>query len=344
MANALKTSRRRYSILFWLAALAPLSAGYALSADLNCDYCGKPIVNDYITYESHIYHPACYHRNIAPRCAFCSKEILNDGTIHGEETFHKSCYEANVAPRCSVCGGLLGEAYRYDYWGNNYHKRHESEIDRCTFCGRFFTDPKAGGGTTFDSIRKMCSSCSATAVTDPVVARRLIEEALDTLRAIGIDIDPNSFGSELVSRERLTQLAGMLDTNQFGLTYCESKESSGRLVDQDLTIHILHGLPRLHFLSYAAHELMHVWLFLNASNNAEAMVPQLKEGSCNAASCLLLGQLDDELTPFKVYQLELEPDTNYGGGFRRVEKLIDSQGVEYWLDYLRHHSDFPIGY
>ena len=46
---------------------------------------------------------------------------------------------------------------------------------------------------------------------------------------------------------------------------------------------------------------------------------------------------------YVVQQMEEEKSVVYGGGFRRVEKLIDNRGVEYWLQHLRLVPEFRSG-
>jgi hypothetical protein len=129
--------------------------------------------------------------------------------------------------------------------------------------------------------------------------------------------------------------------NHFGLTRYEYTRYLGLFENREYTIYILTGLPRLHFISAAAHELMHVWLFLNTRQKTEE---QLVEGSCNYAAILVLRQYDDEMAGYVVKQMDDEPDVIYGEGFRRVKKMADNRGVEYWLQHLRLDSEFPIGY
>jgi hypothetical protein len=329
--------------LIWLIAAILLLAGSALAGP-KCDYCGKPIQGDYLTYDGRVYHPACYHQNIAPRCAVCGEEIVEGGIIFEEKNYHKTCFEDKVALRCSVCGGIIEGEYLVDHWGNKYHKYHQQEIASCSFCGRLFSDPKAGGGIDLDPPHKICHSCSETAVSDLKTAQPYVDQTLDMLTKAGITVKPKDFKLKLVTREELGRITGQELPDQFGLTHYQKTEYWGFLEDKELMIYIVAGLPKMHFISTVAHELMHAWLFLNPRYDPDEGDPQLIEGSCNGAALLVLRQFDDEMAAYVIRQMEEEESPIYGDGFRRVEHMIDNRGVDYWLQHVRLDPEFPIGY
>jgi len=326
--------------LICLMAILLLLAGVAL-AEQACDYCGKPIDDAYIQYEGRTYHPVCYHRNIAPKCGVCGEEILRDGVVFEGINYHNSCYEDRVALRCNVCGGIIEGEYLLDHWGNKYHKHHDQEIP---FCGRLFSDPLAGGGSVLDPAHKICNSCAKTAVSDQRVGEGYVEQALSLLAEVGIPIKAKDFNFELITRDELVKLSGKDVPDQFGLTHYKKIEYWGFLVSKKLRVCVVTGLPRMHFLSTAAHELMHAWLFLNARYDADEGDSQMIEGSCNAAAMLVLNRLNDEMADYVVEQMEAETDPIYGGGFRRAKHLIENRGAEYWLEHIRLDPEFPIGY
>lgn len=306
-----------------------------------CDYCGKDVSGSYIQYENELYHPECYHQNVAPRCAYCGGLLGDQWVVHGERNYHQRCYDDNVALRCSVCGGIIEGEYLIDHWGNKYHKYHEDEIPSCSFCGRLFSDPLAGKGQLFGQKHHICASCAAEAITDEVLGRKLLDEARARLAVSEVLIRCNEVNFALVSQEKLTQLLGRDSENHFGLTRYEYTRFLGLLENREYTIYILTGLPRLHFISAAVHELMHVWLFLNTHQETEE---PLVEGSCNYAAALVLREYDDDMAGYVLKQMDDEPDLVYGEGFRRVKKMADNRGVEYWLQHLRLDPEFPIGY
>ncbi|MCX6835876.1 MAG: protein DA1 [candidate division Zixibacteria bacterium] len=333
----------RFRSLAALCLLVLMLLGPAILAQGSpkCGYCGKAISGSYIQYENRLYHPECYHNNVAPKCAFCGKPLGEKWVVHDSKNYHQRCFDDNVALKCSVCGGIIEGEYLLDYWGNKYHKYHEDEIPSCSFCGRLFSDPLAGQGQAFGRKHHICASCAAESVSDEPLGRKLLDETRDRLADAGVSIEQDKIGFELVSQEKLAQLTGRDSDNHFGLTRYEYTRFLGLFENREYTIYILTGLPKLHFISAAAHELMHVWLLTNTRQKTEE---QLVEGSCNYAAALVLRQYNDEMAGYVIKQMDDEPDVIYGEGFRRVKKMADNRGVEYWLQHLRLDPEFPIGY
>ena len=120
-----------------------------------------------------------------------------------------------------------------------------------------------------------CQACNRTAVSDLKAAQPLIDQTLSLMAQAGITIKAKSFKFELVTREELGSLTGQDNPDQFGLTHYKKTEYLGFLEDKKLVVYILGGLPRMHFISDAAHELMHVWLFLNSRYDPDVADPQM---------------------------------------------------------------------
>jgi hypothetical protein len=325
----------------WLILLAlPMTASLA-DDSLGCGYCGKKIVGRYVEYEDRYYHQDCYNEHVAPKCGICGKTLEGEWVVYENQNYHQKCYTDDVALKCSVCGGIIEGEYLVDHWGNKYHKYHEDEIPSCSFCGRLFSDPLAGRGISLDRTHHICAACREQAVNDEALGRRLLDEARARLARAGVIIKQDDIGFELVTAERLSKLMDRDSENHFGLTHYKHTRYLAFLEDREYTIYVRQGLPRLHFISTAAHELMHVWLFRNTHQETEK---PLLEGSCNYAAVLVLRQYNDDMAGYVIKQMDEEPDLIYGDGFRRVKKMADNHGVEHWLQHLRLDPEFPIGY
>lgn len=306
-----------------------------------CQYCGGLITDSYTQYNGYFYHSDCFTKNVAPRCDVCNKPLTGRWVVYENKNYHQHCYEARVALRCSVCGEIIEGEYLVDHWGNKYHAYHQAEIATCSFCGRLLSDPAAGGGNRFDDTHHICFKCNQQAIHDEKAGHKKLNEVRNLLEKAGIVIDHQHIEFELVSRNKLAQLVGRRNPDHFGLTHFEKTSYFGLLSDRMFTIYILRSLPPMHYVSTAAHELMHVWQFLNTPEEGEAV---LVEGSCNYAALLALRQINDDMARYVVRQLHEDPDPVYGEGFRRVRKLVDNRGIEYWLQHLQFDPEFPIGY
>ncbi len=334
----LRTSLISWSSLILLLILA-LPAG--LAADSVCRYCGGQIGSSYVQYNGEFYHSSCYAEHVAPRCGICNEPLNGQWVVFDGQNYHQECYQSKVALRCSVCNGIITGQYLIDHWGNKYHAHHREEIRACSFCGRLLSDPKANGGQPFDADHHICGTCSQDAVTSETTANQLVSQSRTLLAKTGIVIEQDDIEFELISRAEFSKLAGRTNTDSFGLTHYEKTTTWTMLEDKTFTIYLLKGQPSRHFMSVAAHELMHVWLYLNAPDHGD---PSLVEGSCNYAAYLVLNQLGDEIAGYVVQQLLEDPGPIYGDGFRRVKKLVDNRGVEYWLNHLKFDIRLPIGY
>ena len=100
-------------------------------------------------------------------------------------------------------------------------------------------------------------------------------------------------------------------------------------------------MPRVRFMVAAAHELMHIWQYLNAPADNS---PALREGSCNLAAYLVLSRHRSKEAEYIEQGMLASPDPIYGEGFRRAKSLAEEKGVPYWLDWLKQHLEFPDGY
>jgi hypothetical protein len=332
--------RKTGAYSFWLL-IAVLLVATSAAGGAECYHCGGAIAGRFVQYDGHIYHTDCYEKYVAPRCGVCGEPIIGTWIVYEGGTYHQHCYEAKVALRCSVCGEIIEGEYLYDHWGNAYHSWHSSEIAHCSFCGRLLSDPEAGGGKRLHGDKFVCSKCDRDAVRDADEAAELLEQVRHHLAEVGITIRHQQIGFDLITPQRMAELSNTHDSDHFGLTQYQESLWLGLLSEQKFSVSVLEGMPRMHFILTAAHELMHVWLYLNAPEKGDQA---LVEGSCNYAGLLVLQKYDDEMVEYVIRQLEEEPDSIYGEGFRRVRRLVDNRGVKFWLEHLQFDPEFPIGY
>ena len=307
-----------------------------------CDNCGTPIgQGTYYKKDSKYYCEKCYDKLFARRCTYCGGIIDRDGIVVNGFNYHRSCYESNVAKKCAVCGEVIYDNYYLDHWGNAYHQKHLDNLDQCRYCGRLICESVTHGGVVYNDGRHVCNLCRRTAVNDISVAQKLMDSTLMFLAMDGIKIDPQNVNLHLVDNDELKKISNSDIELQEGYTTCSKTTVGSEVVEQKNDLYILDGKPREYFISDMAHELMHVWLCTNASKDIKNV---LAEGSCNYASYLVLRRLNSIFAEYIISNLKANDDPIYGEGFRRVMNLIDNNGIEYWLYYLRQSTDFPPGY
>lgn len=310
------------------------------SSCFTCAACGKPIgAAAFYSHEGTYYDSACYVNRILPKCAYCGEPVGASWVTYEGKPYHRECYENHVALRCTMCGEIIEGPYLMDIWGNAYHERHKNE-PRCFSCGRLIS-PASNGGETYADGRTICGLCNQDVIRQPKPANEIMRQVRTQLASLGIEIDRDQLPLHLVGRDRLIQVAiePRPDLVMEGYTYFE-KESwlMGLFTQRKFDIYILYGLPRLEYTAVITHELMHVWLGLNAPMYQDnAMV----EGTCNYASYLILNQIDTEDARRRIAEMTGSTDAVYGEGFRKVSAQIERIGLAAWLEYLSDNTNPP---
>jgi len=309
-----------------------------------CAFCGKPIADSQFYRDSgNYYHPDHYIQHIAPKCAFCGKPIVGEYIQSEGKKYHKDHYEQHVALKCSFCGLTINGDYTKTFWGESYHKYHDGNAVKCDYCMRYISDSGTGGGVRYKDGRNICGICLATVVNDYGVAQHLFDEAKNELRGYGIDIKWNDIGFYLVDRNYITQLSNenRVIEQQTGFTYHRFETLNGKIRSRKFDVYVLSGMPEMNFISTVAHELMHVWLYLNASFD---MDKALSEGSANYSSYLVLKNRRTDRARFLMENLESDRDPVYGDGYRRVKRFVGTRGMNGWIGYLKNNLIIPVGY
>ena len=309
-----------------------------------CASCGLAIgTSQYYKDNGNYYHPDHYLQQIAPKCAYCGQPITGEYVEANGKKYHKDHYQQYVALKCSYCGLTINGDYTKTFWGENYHKYHEGNAIRCDYCGRYISDAATGGGIRYDDGRNICGICKATAIKDFNVAKHLFDEIKKELRLYGVNIQWDEIGLYLVDRNYIAQLSNepRVIEQQTGFTYHRFETVNGRAVNKKFDIYILRGMPELNFISTAAHELMHVWLYLNAPYE---MDKAMSEGSANYASYLVLQNRRANRAKYIIENLNKDRDPIYGDGFRRIKNLVGSLGRHGWLGYISENQRMPAGY
>jgi hypothetical protein len=307
-----------------------------------CENCGNPILDlKYFKKDGKYYCEKCYKELFAQRCAYCGGVLDDKYMIVDGKSYHENCYNNHVASRCALCGEIIDGQYQVDYWGNKYCAAHENKASKCDYCGRYISDELTDGGIEYGDGRYICGLCKTSAVTDISKARSLLNEVKAQLMHKGIVIDYDKIGLYLVSKDDLRAEHGTKNGNEMGFVEYEYTTRENLTVIKSLDINILYGMPEVYFSATAAHELMHVWQYLHGMTGND---PVFCEGSCNYASYLILKDYPDNFTEYLLYNMENNKDEIYGDGFRRVRNLVRDHGINYWLNHLKEHKNFPVRY
>lgn len=313
------------------------------SQSLKCTYCKQPIKNSYIDFEGEPYHKSCYKNFVQPRCAKCDQPIEGGFVLKDGKKYHEKCYNQSIVLRCDLCGEIINKNYIKDYWGNNYHASHENIEAKCEYCGRFISGKISLGGSKYNDGRVICGICESTSVKSLTKAESVLNRVKNSLQSFGVSINLYRLGLKLVNKNELRSIVTKNGsyTDPRGFAKYSYWKTGNEITKREFTIFILNGMPEKDFEAVAAHELMHIWQYINSPEKLE---PQLAEGSAEYVAYSHMSRQYDEYSKYIVHQIETNRDNTYGEGFRRIKNLVDQKGFDFLLDHLSKSTKFPSGY
>lgn len=297
---------------------------YVKAKNLICSYCGKPLSARYVVLNNKNYHAQCAEKQMAtqhPRCGICGKPIEKKFIQDNSGKYHPECYRARKLPRCSACDTPIEGKYIKDPWGTVAHKKCKGQSVRlCSSCNRIISQHTSKGGYSYPDGRLICGYCKSMAVESPKAVQQSLKKVIKQLNAVGLSPIPTDIPIQLVNSRFMRKTEN--SANPKGLTRSESKYANGKRVSTKQAVYILHGLPKTEFEGVLAHELIHVWLNLNTIK----MSDRNTEGFCNLGAMLIY---ENENTPFSrvlLDNMEKDPDSDYGKGYRRMKKKLHKLG------------------
>ncbi|MFP4362797.1 MAG: protein DA1 [Spirochaetia bacterium] len=270
-------------------------------------------------------------------CGACGKPVSGEYIISESIPYHTECFYKHKAKYCSLCGKVINGRYLADSWGNIYHDYHKKEKPQCDYCGRFLSKALTGGGTIYPDGRAICGTCIQTAVSEHNEGMNILIDVYNRLEDYGIGFSKFKPKLFLLNRSKLKSVSK--DRNEkHGYAKLDRRIVNRKLEDFAISIYILKGMPYYYYFSTCAHELMHVWQYLNAPlDNSLA----LKEGSCQMASYLVLKDEKSEYAEYLIKKMMQAKDKVYGEGFRRVREYVKKNSVPRWLTYLKKERKLP---
>jgi len=319
-----------------LALLLLLQTPALSDVEKMCARCGDVIDGAHFRTDGKYYHPEHF------ACFYCNRPIKGRYTEHKQHNYHNDCFTEQIALRCSLCNGVIEGEYLHDFWGNSYHRHHDSVAPSCDSCSRFISPELTGGGVRYDDGRYICAICHPNSITDIDDILVIVREVALHMKSFGMDVDYKGLQVHLVGREQMQDVAKEHSNSLRGFTdYTEDWRLFGKARNRKLNVYLLYGMPRMELISTIAHELAHIWQFNHGRfDNDQALC----EGSCNYAAFLVLRNYSDEESKFFQSNLATDNDRVYGDGFRRVKKFAEAEGSGTWLKHLRKKSNWPAGY
>lgn len=297
--------------------------------DFNCDHCNKIISNSYVTFNKTNYHKKCYQDFIQPNCDFCEKKIIDYYTESNKNKYHQSCFINNVLEKCSICIKPLNGEYLLDFFGNKYHSYHRKKLTECSSCSRLISDQLTSGGFVINGDNKICAICFPFIINSKSQITKINTEVRALLVSVGFKNLPKFVPITLVENiEELKKMSGRVSSEIKGFTYYHKTMLKGKKIKEDIHIYILSNLHSTTFKAVLAHELLHVFLFINNYT----LRSDIREGFCNLGSKLILDSTQTELSDYLISSMFENKDPDYGIGFIKMNEILKKKG---WKKLIR---------
>eukprot|EP00658_Telonema_sp_P-2_P033334 TRINITY_DN24489_c0_g1_i1.p1 TRINITY_DN24489_c0_g1~~TRINITY_DN24489_c0_g1_i1.p1 ORF type:complete len:420 (+),score=79.40 TRINITY_DN24489_c0_g1_i1:81-1340(+) len=315
-----------------------------------CEDCNEPVMGEAMRALGGTWHPEHFV------CAHCRKPIpAEQGFYHHEEKVYcQRDYEANFTPVCGICGVRTGRSYSTNFWGDVYCTKHQKEMPNCFSCGRLVATKQ--GCIDYADGRSSCELCAQTAIMNPDEARQIMLQVADVLGELGIPVeevdmlevqlgDRHTLKSALQQYRQRTVGKGCVHEPKeaLGLTAKVLVTKGGGFFRSERSIDhvsVLQGLPAHHMGSVFAHELGHVYLWMNGFPELSSSV---EEGICELFKWLWLQAVPpDSTTTFLMEAMTKNKDKIYGGGFRAARASFEKMAsLQEFLEAVRSRGKLP---
>ena len=285
------------------------------------------------------------HASDRKSCSQCGSQIRPGQQYmvsNGKVFCSRPCY-IQTLPECTICG-------KRSFTGGIYALDHS--FFACTDCMKF---PRCfscmiptPSGTPLSGGRVICPSCGRTAVSSPAQAQSIFNEVRNTMRfSLGI-VTKHPILFALTDPLTLHQLSGARSAQlvEQGLYHYNvdvervtTRDYLGRKVGENLykknetvRIYVLDHLPRNRMEHVMAHELTHDWM--------TAFYPGIREDWIKEGVAEYIAWRYNQYKKRNKLNSRVEnnPDPVYGGGFRRIRKMVRNRGFDGLKKFLEFKS------
>ncbi len=218
---------------------------------------------------------------------------------------------------CVICGQYITGRYYVDSWKQPAHEHHD--IKYCFCCGRI----TGKNALSLPDERQICIHCQPKIVKTKQEIDWVEKKVREVFAKVGFNDVPLNLPIEICNVNKLNSLYGSnnIDLNQRGLAHFTKIITNG-ITKLEHKIYIIDYMTKTAFAGVLAHELLHVWQNekgINAPRN-------ICEGFCNLGSYIVFYAINNQDSNKFIEQMEMNPDSIYGEGYRKVKKFLDKNG------------------
>jgi hypothetical protein len=186
---------------------------------------------------------------------------------------------------------------------------------QCVFCGNMFSSTQIH---QLDDGRQRCYSCHLTAIDRVLQVEPLYNQVRQFFNEVYLVALPADIELSVLSTAEIHEISGLPFIPEAGhprLTGKASMDGQG-----NLKVIIENGSPKIYTLSTLAHELTHIWQYVNL--DVEKLTPAELEGFASWVEVHMMTQLGEIPYADMLKQQLLNRQDEYGIGYRLiVEKL-----------------------
>jgi len=308
-----------------------------MSSHPTCKQCKQPIWGSYIDALGATWHPEHF------LCAACHKPIRDASfNMHEGMPYHPECFRQQVAPRCAYCGKPLMTEYLVDHWGTMFCKEHQGRYPTCAYCGRL-VPPQQQEQRVESGEGVRCPICRASAIETIDQARPIFSRLIQWVNSQGLVYNNLHLSLELVDRQKLGRLitgrVGTAGIHSQGVTLSTTHTLNGNVTRTEVNgVAVLESMPTLSFQGVTVHELGHVWLIVH---DVKDLPLWAEEGFCELLTHRYYTQLNTKESRYYAQNVETNPNSVYGAGFRRVRAIVDPMGFQRFVEVLQKTKRLP---
>ena len=210
-----------------------------------------------------------------------------------------------------------------------YYVLDNDELNKCSSCSRLISEQLTNGGYDINQETKVCAKCYPFIVNKDSQVSKINLEVRSLLSSVGIKKIPNHIPITLLKNiEDLKKYSGKNNNVIKGFTYYDKTTLQGVKINENIHIYILSNLHNTVFKAVLAHELLHVFLFVNDYT----LRSDIREGFCNLGSKLIFDKTQTELSDYYTLSMFENDDPDYGIGFMKMNEILKKKG---WKKLIR---------